>query len=279
MDILTDVVDALELEATGVLSLRLAAEHTENVGPGQAVVVIVVRGACELAGGGDRAELIENDYVLLFGGQAAAFRNRSAAAPCRLIVCSYTVQTASPHPLARQLPAVVRLASRHLTDPAELGRAVAMLDGELVNASLGTDFVCRRLAEVAFVDVLRRCQLEERAEPAFLAALSDGPVRAALELIHRLPSRTWHLDDLATEAGLSRGAFSERFHRRVGEPPLRYLRCWRLLRARRELIRAGMRVHEVAAQAGYRSASGFSRAFRRFFGETPSAARASSRPS
>jgi transcriptional regulator GlxA family with amidase domain len=46
-----------------------------------------------------------------------------------------------------------------------------------------------------------------------------------------------------------------------------------LLNARRELASSGAPVGLVAARAGYRSANGFSRAFRRFFGEPPNAVR------
>jgi AraC-like DNA-binding protein len=77
-------------------------------------------------------------------------------------------------------------------------------------------------------------------------------------------------------AKLSRAAFAERFQRLVGEPPLRYLRTWRLLNARRELAHGKASVRSVAEQAGYRTANGFSRAFRRFFSESPSAARRAS---
>jgi transcriptional regulator GlxA family with amidase domain len=194
-----------------------------------------------------------------------------------LIRCDFSLLSDLPHPLARQLPAVARLGARYLTDRAELGRTVALLESELVNAPPGTDFVAARAAEIAFVEVLRKCQLESQENADFLGALADGPVRASLEAIHREPQRAWHVDDLAAAAGLSRAVFAERFHRLVGEPPLRYLRRWRLLNARRELVRGGVAVRTIAERTGYRSANGFSRAYRRFFGESPTASRGRSR--
>jgi AraC-like DNA-binding protein len=158
-------------------------------------------------------------------------------------------------------------AAHDLTARAELGRALEMLESELANARFGSEFVTVRLAEIAFVEALRRRQLA--AAPAFLAALADAPVGASLALIHGSPNRAWRVNELAAAAGLSRAAFAERFHKRVGDPPLRYLRAWRLLAARRELASSGAPVHEVAKRAGYRSTSGFSRAFRRFFGHSP----------
>jgi AraC-like DNA-binding protein len=271
MDILTEVVDALQLRATAAQRLQVLAELREDLGAGEAVLVIVLRGALTAITSGGELALLENDYILLVGAQAARFA--SAMPSAEVIRCRYSLQTALPHPLARQFPSVLSSGARFLTDRSELGRAVELLDNELVNTRLGSEFVTVRLAEVAFVEVLRKRQLEDLPEPAFLAALSDPPVRTSLDLIHGSPNRAWRVDELAAGAGLSRGVFAERFHKRVGEPPLRYLRAWRMLNARRELARGGVPVREVAARAGYRSANGFSRAFRRFFGHAPSALR------
>ena len=213
-----------------------------------------------------------DDYILLLGPQRALFHPDTS--PCRLLLCRYSLKTELPHPLAQQLPAMLSLGSHFLTDRAEVGRAVAMLDSELANTRLGTDFIVLRLAEIAFVELLRRVQLEDRARPAFLAALADPALLRSLELIHGAPDRAWRVEELAERAGLSRAAFAERFHREVGEPPLRYLRSWRLLRARRQMADGGIRVRDAARGAGYRTANGFSRAFRRFFGHAPNALRA-----
>lgn len=271
MDILTEVVDALQLRATAVQRLSVLSELREDLQSGEAALVIVLRGDLTArTGSGDRT-LLENDYLLLVGAQAAQFT--STTPQTEVIRCRYSLQTSLPHPLARQLPPVLALGARYLTDRSELGRAVELLENELVNTRLGSEFVTVRLAEIAFVEVLRKRQLEDLPEPAFLAALSDSPVRTGLDLIHRSPNRAWRVDELANGAGLSRGVFAERFHKRVGDPPLRYLRAWRMLNARRELARGGVAVREVAARAGYRSANGFSRAFRRFFGYSPSVLR------
>jgi AraC-like DNA-binding protein len=175
----------------------------------------------------------------------------------------------------RQLPPILHFGAR-LTDQAEFGRTIALLEAELANARVGVDFVATRLAEIAFAEALRKGVLEKAAGPAFLSALADSHVRASLDAIHRAPNEAWTVVDLAAIAKLSRAAFAERFQRLVGEPPLRYLRTWRLLNARRELARGKATVRIVAEHAGYRSANGFSRAFRRFFSESPSAARRTS---
>jgi AraC-like DNA-binding protein len=73
---------------------------------------------------------------------------------------------------------------------------------------------------------------------------------------------------LASEVGMSRSAFTQRFTERVGRPPLDYLTRWRMVLAQHKL-NAGGTVAAVATAVGYNSQSAFSHAFKRSFGRTP----------
>jgi AraC-like DNA-binding protein len=276
MDILTEVLDALQVKATQVRRLSGLEGHAEEIERGRAVMFIVGDGQFLAAAGTHQYDLVANDYLLLVGRQEVVLTPISPRAGA-VIRCAYSVLADVPHPLARQLPVSVHSAGRRLIDRAELAGRFQLLDGELANEPPGMEFVVSRLAEVVLVDVLRSSQHETGAVPSFLGALADAAVRASLDAIHADPQRAWHVEDLAAVSGLSRATYAERFHNVVGEPPLRYLRSWRLLNARRELALSGIPVGTVAARAGYRSANGFSRAFRRFFGETPKAVRGRAR--
>jgi AraC-like DNA-binding protein len=275
MDILTAVLEALQLRATRVQRLSLDDVHRERIERGHAAMLVVTEGRYSATDGSGEYDLSAGDFLLVMAGQTVELRRLSGSeqAPVR---CDYTLLADLPHPLIRQLPPVLHFGARYLTDSAEFGRTVALLEAELANAPVGAEFVATRLAEIAFVDVLRKGVLARAVEPAFLGALADPHVRTSLDAIHRTPNEAWTVVELAAIAKLSRAAFAERFQRLVGEPPLRYLRTWRLLNARRELVRGKASVRIVAEHAGYRSANGFSRAFRRFFCESPSAARRAS---
>jgi len=276
MDILSEVLDASLLKATTVRRLVVAEPSRQDVEQGRAALVIVHEGRCFAIVGAERRALLANESLLVVGRQVLEL---ASAPPSSAVVihCAFSLAVDLPHPFVRQLPAVAHFGSQHLIDRAELGRAVALLDSEVVNAPFGAEFVAARLAEVALVDMLRKWQLEAQMEPNFLGALADSHVRASLESIHSDPQRSWHVDELAAVADLSRAVFADRFHRLVGETPLRYLRSWRLLNARRWLARGGVTVQEIAQRAGYGSANGFSRAFRRFFGDSPSTVRGRAR--
>jgi len=272
MDVLSEVLDTLQLRSIQAESIRLDAVEPCTVAARQARVHVVLSGACRLrVDAGDAPLLLRPlDGVVLVGEQRYALEpGPGDGSRGRLLRCTYAFERGLPHPFTRHFPALLCLRSGYLTDDSELGRAVSLLDGELINARLAVDFVALRLAEIILVELLRRCQLEG-AQPAFLAALSDPPVHRALQHIHAEPERGWQVVELARAAGLSRGVFANRFHLRVGEPPLRYLRLWRLLRARRELQNTTRSIKEIATRSGYGSSAGFRRAVRRMFGCPPS---------
>jgi transcriptional regulator GlxA family with amidase domain len=90
---------------------------------------------------------------------------------------------------------------------------------------------------------------------------ADKPL--ALTSFHADVARPWSVASLAEEARVSRTAFSERFTRLGGMPPMTYLIKWRMAVAKDILQRERLSQDVVAATVGYQSASAFSMAFRR----------------
>jgi len=91
--------------------------------------------------------------------------------------------------------------------------------------------------------------------------------------MHAAPDRPWTLAVLAREAGVSRTTLATRFVRLVGEPPLTYLTDWRMTLATDLLTESTATVSTVAHRVGYADAFGFSTAFKRFHGMSPSECR------
>lgn len=274
MDILSEVLDVLDLKCTGVQPITLGGVYAGRAESLQAF--FVVSGGCTLRFVGDAAEfeLRPMDCVLVASDVQHEIQPYPGgpSSPTRLLRCVYALDRDLPHPLARHLPQRLLLRSLDLTDDSELGRAAWLLEGELINARLGFGFVAQRFADIMFVEMLRRCQLNGPG-PVFLAAFSDPVIHDALKLIHGQLQHPWHVTELAKSVGLSRAAFADRFHHRVGEPPVRYVRYCRMLKARRELRRTTLPIKAIGAHAGYESAAGFRRAFRRVFGRAPSSLR------
>jgi AraC-like DNA-binding protein len=149
--------------------------------------------------------------------------------------------------------------TRQLTDESRLGRA-------------GADQVLTRLAELMFIEVLRR-YLEDlpAGQTGWLAGLRDEVVGRVLGLLHGRPGHPWTLDELAREAASSRSSLAKRFAELVGQPPMQYLTQWRMQVAANLLAQSGAKVAAIGAEVGYDSEAAFSRAFKKATGLAPGA--------
>jgi AraC-like DNA-binding protein len=146
-----------------------------------------------------------------------------------------------------------------VTEESRLGRA-------------GSDTVLTRLAELMFIEVLRRYLQElSPGQTGWLAGLRDEVVSRVLALLHNQPGRNWSLEELAREAASSRSNVAKRFTELVGQPPMQYLTQWRMQVAANLLAQSGTKVAAVAAQVGYDSEAAFSRAFKKATGLAPGA--------
>jgi len=156
--------------------------------------------------------------------------------------------------------------TRRLTEESRLGRP-------------GADSVLTRLAELMFIEVLRR-YLEDLppGETGWLAGLRDEVVGRVLRLFHSRPAHPWTLDELAREAASSRSSVAKQFALLVGQPPMQYLTQWRMQVAANLLTQSSAKLAAVGAEVGYDSEAAFSRAFKKATGLAPGAWREARRP-
>jgi AraC-like DNA-binding protein len=148
---------------------------------------------------------------------------------------------------------------RQATEESRLGRA-------------GADTVLTRLAELMFIEVLRR-YLEDLppGQTGWLAGLRDEVVGKALTLLHARPGHPWTLDELAHEVASSRSSLARRFAQLVGQPPMQYLAQWRMQVAANLLVQSSAKVATIGIEVGYDSEAAFSRAFKKATGLAPGA--------
>ena len=157
--------------------------------------------------------------------------------------------------------------SRSLPSADAIAGMLGMLEKEMARTEIGSQFVGVRLAELLTVEAIRTHAANlSPTGCGWLGALADPRLGRALLAIHRDITRPWTVADLASEAGMSRAAFSAAFTDRAGQPPLSYLRRWRLPRAQAMLRDRHSSVAAIAASAGYASQSAFCHAFARMFG-------------
>ncbi len=195
-------------------------------------------------------------------------------APPTRVICGFLGCDAGPfNPLLLHLPRM--LVIRREGGDDLIGRLVELTLAEARGASAGGGAggasVRLGLAELMFVEAIRRHIALEGVSGGWLAGLADPVTARALAALHSEPARAWSLADLAEATAASRTVLAERFAHHVGLAPMQYLTQWRIQLAARRLADGRARIGEVAYEVGYASEAAFSRAFKKATGLSPAA--------
>jgi AraC-like DNA-binding protein len=161
------------------------------------------------------------------------------------------------------------LVARGAAQGAALGRLIELAREELARPGPGRESVLSRLAELMFIEALRRFVEASPAETGWLAGMSDELVGRSLAALHSRPGAPWTLDGLAREVGASRSVLAERFTALLGLPAMQYLARWRMQLAAESLAGTRASIAEIAHRLGYGSEAALSRAFKRIVGMSP----------
>ncbi|TCO62464.1 AraC family transcriptional regulator [Actinocrispum wychmicini] len=226
-----------------------------------------LRGEALLTHGGDEKPVQVGDTVIARGPSPIVVTDKPGAAPddrAVLLVGSYQLRGKVAQRLLGVLPPVLVVPCAEDCTPL-----LAFLDSHVAAAPSGQ-------AQDRLLDWLVVCTLRtwfdqpEVVAPGWLHALSDDAIGPVLRAMHTAPDKPWTLVTLAREAGVSRTTLAHRFGKLVGEPPLTYLTDWRMTLAADLLTESAATIATVARQVGYADAFGFSAAFKRFHGMSPS---------
>ena len=160
------------------------------------------------------------------------------------------------------------------TDDGPIRRAFEALLAELASPQPGTSALSEALMKQCLVLLLRRHCESGECRVAWLSALEDPRLGAAVSAMLDDPGAPFTLDRLAEIAGMSRSAFTMHFADAFGRSAIDFLKELRLRRAAKTLANTSLPVKTVATSVGYASRSYFSRAFKAFHGIDPAGFRA-----
>lgn len=167
--------------------------------------------------------------------------------------------------LLRALPPVIYLSGNDWESPL-----VQLLCDEVIKEEPGQAAVLDRLLDLLVTAVLKAWFAKNDADrPEWWRFQGDRIVERALRSMHDHPSRQWTMESLASEAGASRASLARRFNDLVGEPPMTFLKNWRMALAADLLCLPDETVSTVADKVGYSSPFAFSAAFKRVRGISP----------
>ncbi len=283
-DVLSDVLTLIRLRGGVATDDRLGPESGRSYRPGQAYFHFVRNGRLTLltSTSGERA-LKAGDLVLLprclghslHARSSLVTREESTSTGRQLagaifFTGSFQFDTGPLSSLLSGLPEAIYLQSEPDRVPDWLEGIVRFMTLEATKPSAGAQLMISRLIDLLVIRTLREWAASKPGHKGWLSGLGDKRIGQALAAMHKDPAREWTIQELAGIAAMSRSLFAERFAAAVGEPPLRYLKNWRLTLAADMLRHGSMKIAEVAQRSGYESDAGFSRAFKACFGYPPS---------
>ena len=246
----------------------LAGEKPVELGPTD--VIVFPHGDAHLISSASGVKFNPNVNSTQLVRYPSTARIGSSGPATTSFICGFLGCDRGPfNPLLASLPRRMHLRGM---SKGWVGGFTQQLIDESRSSRAGSDSVLTRLAEVMFIEVLRRYAEELPAgQTGWLAGLKDELVGRVLMLLHGRPEHPWTLPDLAREASASRSALAERFNAIIGQPPIQYLTQWRMQVAANLLTQSSAKVSTIAAQVGYDSEAAFSRAFKKATGHAPGA--------
>ncbi|QNP74596.1 AraC family transcriptional regulator [Streptomyces roseirectus] len=263
MDPFDDLLQGVRADGAGLRRTDLAPPWSVPLGGTNSLTLCTV-----LTGEGrlDRGDAVRaGDSVVVKGPEAVEL---SGTEPAGLLSGAYETRGTVARRLVGVLPEVMVV-------PGHAGCA-PLLDFLAGSGDGGRPVVRDRLLDWLLVCALRGWFDRPGAvPPGWFGALGDEVVGPVLRVMHAAPERPWTLVGLAAEAGVSRTTLADRFVRLVGTPPLTYLTSWRMSLAADRLTGTRETVGAVARRVGYADAFGFSAAFKRVYGVSPSVYRRS----
>ncbi|WP_345437285.1 helix-turn-helix transcriptional regulator [Microbacterium gilvum] len=260
-----------EIDAGGRLALPAGETLLVYVAAGSATAEGGSRVGCAVAEDAQLhpapdSALVEGDALIAMGRADVRLESSAGAS---LVMARLRDASAAAH-LLDVIPDVVSVYGFAALEPTAAALAATLGPGTTPRS--GDPVICGLMATTVVLALLRAWTEAGCAPAGWPARSSDPHLAHVLEAIHRDPGRSWTLDALAAMATMSRTVFAERFRAATGAAPLGYVTGVRMAAAKALL--AGATVSETSRALGYGSDEGFSRAFRRHTGMTPTAWRA-----
>lgn len=279
-DVLSDVLSTLRATGTVYFCDHLVAPWEKRyTGEEGASFHHVRRGGCRLESNGHVEYLGPGDLVFLAPGRSHVLTNipsghdEADLGADTLLLCGYcSFDSSIGTPFHDLFPEIIVIRDQQLHSQSWLQAILNQLSSEYLSMQPGTEIVVNRMTEVLIVELIR-INFGQEGQIQLIKALADKYVSKALQQIHQNSQKSWSLDILAADVGLSRAAFAKRFKELVGQPMFDYLTQLRMQQASQLLIDTELPLYEVASRVGYESDLAFTRTFKKRLGETPTAFR------
>jgi len=217
-------------------------------------------------------QLFHGDFFLLAPGREYVLSTVPGSAQSAIIAGRFSFDQTHSSPLTDFLPPVILIRGGQ-PSMLSLQKTLELLASEVDASTPGAGIAVRRLADLLLIQALRAhlavAERNQSERSGWLHALADSHIGAALNSMHKRIEYPWTVASLASEAGMSRSAFAQRFKKLMSEAPLEYLTRWRMYRGSDLLRESDRKLTDVAQAVGYDSDGAFHKAFKRVLGIAP----------
>ena len=261
----------------GKMSARVVdEEETFQIGAGE--VIMFPHNDVHLLGSDlDMAPATGEDIIQVAGdGGLSTIHHGGEGASTRMVCGFLGCDMSMENPVISSLPSVLRLDANSISASEWIRSTFQYAAAEVAAGQPGSGTVLAKLSELLFVEAIRHyADTLPENRTGWLAGLRDPHVSRVLTLFHSDVSRSWTVEALGREVGLSRSALADRFTRIMSITPMQYLTNWRMQIAGQQLLENRVSMAHIANSIGYESEAAFSRAFKKATGQAPASWRRS----
>ncbi|KKD60539.1 AraC family transcriptional regulator [Grimontia sp. AD028] len=281
MEVMSDILRAIRVVGSVYFCSQVEAPWTKTFQDLDcASFHMIRRGACWANIDGQIEKLEAGDLIFLGPGQNHELSSLSPVNgkpdlnDTTLLLCgSFSFSRAATTPLMDVFPRMTIVRDKDFANHPWLRSTFDQLSAEYMSQGPGSELIVNKLTEIILVELIRINFGREQSSP-FLDALNDKRISRALQLLHDNPELSWTLESVASQIGMSRAAFANRFSSLVGQPMFGYLTNLRMQKAQELLRESLLPIYEVAEQVGYESERAFTLTFKKHSGTTPKRFRA-----
>ncbi|HSP67163.1 MAG TPA: AraC family transcriptional regulator [Bryobacteraceae bacterium] len=271
LDPITDFLSAIRTEGVFYGRIEVSAPWAPLSDTGlRAGFCLISHGQASLglADGAGPLQLSQGDFFLVAPGREYVLSSGDVA-PASILAGHFNFDEAMGRLLAKFFPPLILIRGGQ-PQMLPLQQTLELLAAEVDSSTTGSEMAVRRLADLLLIQALRSHMASAPEESAgWLLAFSDSQIGAALNSMHERIDHPWTVASLASEAGMSRSAFAQRFKQLMSESPLEYLTRWRMYRGTSLLRESDRKLADVAQAVGYDSDGAFHKAFKRVLGVAP----------
>ncbi|MCB1874967.1 MAG: AraC family transcriptional regulator [Chromatiales bacterium] len=233
--------------------------------------------------GGQAHELVQGETTrslsietLLRGGPNLQSPDHKKGLVGASLLCGvFLLHNTELNPLFEALPPVLQSALSRAGELHNLAGVARLITDEMDRRTPGGPFIVERLLEVLCAEALRtHLQTVGDTQPGWFRGIRDPAIGRAISAVHADPGHPWSVKRLAQAVAMSPSRFAARFTASIGESPMVYVTKWRMNLACRRLATEKGGVERIAASLGYENQAAFSRAFKKWVGQSPASWRA-----